>query len=216
MSESASGNGTVPDPGPEPKRRGGRRKASADKPPRSQKSGAAKRSEKKAGELADIRSWLSRWLMAPAGAAAMAGDAWMVDHFTNRAPKLANAIVEEAERNEQLRRWLISIVRASGPAVLVGELAMFVGLPLIHLGKAPFAEQLAPVLGVPVLRQAPQRRGPTPGEQPPFVAPRRGPATAPGVDDVPPPPPAPEPPPPPSDELEAELQEAPPVPMEAV
>jgi hypothetical protein len=148
----------------------------ADNPPKSKPrtAGRPSQAERRAGELRQIREWAGAALAAPAMIGAVAGDPWLTDHFTARGPALADALVREAERNERLRVMLVNIATAAGPAALIVQVALYIGLPLMHFGALPGA----PIFGVPVLDRRPPPR-PEPGAAPPFIAPERGPAEAP-------------------------------------
>lgn len=152
-----------------------RGEASGDKPPKAKRS-QAQPPDRRAEELRMIREWAGGLLAAPAMVGGIAQDPWIVDHFTTRGPALADALVKEAERNDRLRAMLVNLASAAGPAALIIQTALYVGLPLMHFGVLPGA----PIFGVPVIRQAPRApQRPEPGETPPFIAPERGPATAP-------------------------------------
>jgi hypothetical protein len=150
-----------------------RGEASGDKPPKAKRTRGPV-ADRKAEDLRLIREWAGAVLAAPAMLGAATSDPWLVDHFTTRGPALADALVKEAERNERMRAMLVNLATAAGPAALLLQAGLYIALPLMHFGVLPGA----PLLGVPVVRQAAPAR-PVPGAQPPFVAPERGPATAP-------------------------------------
>jgi hypothetical protein len=191
------------------------------------KSGAAKRSDRKARELAIIREGAGELLALPAMPAAIKGDTWAVQHFSTRGPILAERLVKEAERNESFRRVAVKALQAGGYTVLAAELFMYAAPALVHYGLVPNAEDAGKAMGVPVLKRgkakAGKRGGPVPGESPPMQQPRREPQPQ-GQPETPPPPPPAEPEPPVAafngdvdgDELAAELGGMPPPPVESV
>lgn len=140
--------------------------AARDKPPRrKQSSGAAKRSKKHKEEISLIESGFRELLTFPAMPAAMAGDQWAADHFSQRGPALAKRLAVECERNDQLRKICLSAVKGQTVVMLGFELIMYLGLPAMHYGLVPGGEQF----GVPVLRK--------PGRRAPFAEPEPEPET---------------------------------------
>lgn len=193
------------------RRERGEGKRSADRPPKP-KASATPPADTKAADLASIREMLGMVLVAPSALGAMRGDAWLTGHFMQRGPELSDAIVGEASRNDAFRTYLAKLAAAARGASLIGALAMYVAPPLMHFGIVPGAELLGvPVVAPPAPGRPPQQGAPVPGRSPQFVAPERGPATAPPSD---PPPGAPTAA---YDPLAAELAEdAPPLPIEPV
>jgi hypothetical protein len=149
-------------------------RSGGDRPPRA-KASRTPPADTRAADLLMIREMLANVLMTPSVVGAMRGDAWLTSHFTTRGPRLADAIVEEAARNDAFRAYLLRIAKATQGASLIGAVAMYVLPPLMHFGIAPGAE----LLGVPVVEPplAPGAQAPpVPGRTPQFVAPERGPA----------------------------------------
>ena len=148
--------------------RAARDQGGGDLPPKP-KSGAAKRSDRKAADIRLIREGFAELLQLPAMAAAVKGDEWGVDHFTTRGPILAERIATECERNEQLRRWCVKALKAQSVTMLAVEGFMYVVPALMHYGIVPGAEGM----GVPVIRgkEPPRRSEPQrpPEQQPHFV-----------------------------------------------
>lgn len=214
-----------------PKRKRKRKAGKGDRAPRAEKSGAAKRAERKAEDLRVIREAFGELLSAPAALAAAKGDEWAVDHFTTAGPALADRIVIECERNEKLRARLVTMASGSGYIMLGTAVGAYLLPPLIHYGLIP---------GLPgmgdVPRPTPAPAGPRPGQAPPFHQPPRPQEDRPATEPSAPPAPADEAAPPgstlpsepgegplmPADPLAAELAAAenggpvPPPPVEAV
>jgi hypothetical protein len=176
-------------------------KRSGDRPPKPKTS--IPPADTKAADLASIREMLGMVLVAPSALGAMRGDAWLTGHFMQRGPELSDAIVDEAARNDAFRAYLAKLAAAARGATLIGALAMYVAPPLMHFGIVPGAAMLGvPVVAPPATGGPPPQGAPVPGRSPQFVAPERGPATAPE---------------PVADPLEAELvEDAPPLPIEPV
>jgi hypothetical protein len=137
---------------------GSKNKVKADAPPR-EKSGAQKRHARKAGDIQLIRSELEKFLTFPAMPAGMKGDQWAVDHFTVQGPALAAQIAAECERNDQLRKYCLQLVKGSSLAMLGVSVFMYAIPPLMHYGIVPGAERL----GVPTLTKSKQARAEAPG-----------------------------------------------------
>lgn len=150
-----------------------RGEAAGDKPPKPKRTRTPP-ADRRADDLRLIREWAGAVLAAPAMLGAATSDPWLVDHFTTRGPLLADALVKEAERNDRMRVMLVNLATAAGPAALLLQAGLYVALPLMHFGVLPGAQQL----GVPQVRRVPPEQ-PMPGQQPPFIAPERGPAQAP-------------------------------------
>lgn len=154
-------------------------KRGGDSAPKSKGPSAAARQDSKADDLALIRDFLSTILVAPSAIGAVTADPWLTGHFVEQGPQLANAIVDEASRNDAFRAYLIKIAKAARGVSLIGALAMYLAPPLMHYGVLPGAAMLGvPVKDVPV---GPGEQRPVPGSVPHFVAPERGPAEAPPV-----------------------------------
>ena len=132
----------------------------ADQAPRP-KSGYVKKKERKAAEIVAIEAGFAELLTLPAMGFAIAGDKWAVDHFTERGPSLASRIAAECERNDRLRSICMAALSGQSIAMLGVELFMYAGLPAMHLGLIPGAEQF----GVPVVR----RKAPAPAQTQPHA-----------------------------------------------
>lgn len=144
-----------PPPGPKPG-------PETDHKPKS-KSGAAKRGERKAKEIAEIEAGFRELLGLPGLVAGMKGDAWAVDHFARAAPDLAGRIAAECERSDAFRKYCLSAVKAQGFTMLGVATFMYLAPPLMHWGLIPGAE----ALGVPVMRkqEAPKAQAPPQQEE---------------------------------------------------
>lgn len=121
--------------------------------------------ETKTAELIAIREGLTMVLCAPSMVGSAKGDPWLTDHFLQRGPALAQAITDEAARNDQFRAYLVRIVGLMRGASLIGALAMYVGPVIMHMGAMPN------LLGVPVVGERPAG---APPRAPHFMAPERG------------------------------------------
>lgn len=143
-----------------------RDRGGGDLPPKP-KSGAAKRSDRKAADIRLIREGFAELLTLPAMGAALKNDQWAVDHFSARGPVLADRIAVECERNEQMRRWCVKALKAQSVTMLAVEGFMYVVPALMHYGFVPGAEGM----GVPVVEGKGRRRSAAPeeGKSAPFV-----------------------------------------------
>lgn len=201
----------APDPPPaKPKaKKRKRRRAKADTPPRPEKSGAAKRGEKKAGEIARIEKFFTKLFTLPAGAFMVKGDTWAFEHVVTQGPELGKAIADECSENETMRRYCLQLVEWFSVVTLAGAVGAYALPLLMHFGIIPGAQ----LFGVPVIATKPKAApGPAGNGQapPPFMGGR-------------PAPPAPEPEPTPTeptytgDPLADELSGAvPPPPVESI
>jgi hypothetical protein len=153
------------------KPKGPRKSRAADAAPKAKsKSGAHKRTERKAAEIRLIREGFAELLCLPGFPAAIKGDQWAVDHFAIQGPRLANRIAKEAERNDAFRKQAVKLLAAQG-AIMLGLDAFMYAVPaLMHYGVLPGADRM----GVPVLT-----KGKPPPEPPRRPQPDPAPAAAP-------------------------------------
>lgn len=120
-------------------------------------------------QTAAIADALAEILMIPAVPAAMFGDKWMADHFTNSGRQLADQIAAVSERNVVLRAWCERAMEGESTAVLLIASLMYVAPPLMHFGIIPGGA----MLGVPVLQKGPAAPpGPVPATEQPHTAAR--------------------------------------------
>jgi hypothetical protein len=150
-----------------------------DKPPRSERSGAAKRKRAKAAggakaptagaalnaEVRKLQEQLTALLVSPAVPMHMAEDHWPADHIENRAPELAHQIAELARRNAAFRAQLQRLLAASEGGQLFFAAAAYLLPVLIYYGLVPAPPMLKEQLQVPDRGAA--RAGVVPDWQPP-------------------------------------------------
>jgi hypothetical protein len=151
-----------------------------DAPKPKRRSAGAAAIDTKTDDLDLIRRLVGTVLTAPAAIGAATRDPWLTQHFMQQGPALADAVVEEAARNDAFRAYMVRIAKAARGVSILGALAMYVAPVLMHYNAIPGAA----LLGVPVVEgppPEPTRAAPVPGSTPPFVAPEHGPAEAPKV-----------------------------------
>lgn len=121
-------------------------------------------------DLKDLERELAEALKSPAMVAAMFGDPWLPEHFTQSGPYLARNLITAAEHNPWLRRKLEDMAQGGDAMMKLvtmmgvgGALVAYAVPPIVYIFNLPVPPQAREMFGIP------PRREDAPAEPVPFA-----------------------------------------------